>query len=293
MTTAAFPQQLSENLWVLGHACFNLYLVRGREASALIETGISATADAIQDQMAALRIRPDYLVVLHPHGDHINGLPALRKLYPEARVICGPGAPDFVAHPKTAQSLVADDRFMSGFMARLGVTSRESPLAQAPSLADARVFQDGEALELGGRTLSFIETRGHAPGALAVSVPDAEALLVSDALGFHYPHDRFFPIYFTGFGDYMAALDRLEVIRPRILGLAHNGPLLGARAQTAFALARQAALAMRTRIRESDKPDDVLIRELCDDFHRNELTLYSSENIEGCCRLLLRRSREA
>ena len=52
------PLALTENLWVLGNYFFNLYLVRGKNGSALIEAGISAIADRVIGQMEALDISP-------------------------------------------------------------------------------------------------------------------------------------------------------------------------------------------------------------------------------------------
>ena len=82
-----FPQKIAEGLWVLGNSYFNLYLVRGREKSALIEHGVSATVDETANQLDRLKVTPDYFIVLHPHPDHIDGLPGLRSiLQPEKSV---------------------------------------------------------------------------------------------------------------------------------------------------------------------------------------------------------------
>jgi len=42
-----FPRELTPGLWVLGNYFFDLYLVKGTQASALIEIGASATVDEI------------------------------------------------------------------------------------------------------------------------------------------------------------------------------------------------------------------------------------------------------
>ena len=52
------PSALTDNLWLLGNYYFNLYLVRGKNGSALIEAGISAIADRVIQQMEALDISP-------------------------------------------------------------------------------------------------------------------------------------------------------------------------------------------------------------------------------------------
>mgnify|MGYP001033604290 FL=1 len=286
------PGVLADGLWILGHPFFNLYLVRGTAGAALIEAGVSATADLVIGQLERLGVRPDVLVVTHPHGDHVNGLPALREAFPDARVIAGPGAEAFCAHPRTGALLVNDDRYMSAFLAARGVAVRRPPLAAPPSLAGSEVMHDGDVLDLGGLTLRFLEAKGHAPGNLAVHVPERAALIASDSLGYRYLDRGFFPIFFTGYADYLATIDRMAALEPRILGLAHQGALTGAAATAAFGAARAGAVAVRDRLRRDERPDEAVVSDLFTEFYRDELALYSEENILLCCALLLRRSRE-
>jgi 2-aminobenzoylacetyl-CoA thioesterase len=290
-TAATFPGRLDEGLWVLGNSFFNLYLVRGKTASALVDSGISATADEVIGQLKTLGISPDYLIVTHPHPDHINGLDALRQCYPEARVVIGAGAKEFLAHPKTAASLVAEDRFMSEFLASQGYRPGRPPIMRPPSVEGARVVGDNETLDLGGVTLRFLRVGGHAIGNIVVHVPERRALMASDSLGFRIPSIGFFPIFFTGYADYMATIDRLEALEPRILCLAHQGPLVGEYARQAFEDAREAARSLCEEIRNDPRDDDAVINDLYPRFYRDELALYTPENIIGCCRLVIRRSR--
>jgi len=275
----------------MGNSFFTLYFVRGRTGSALIDTGISAMADGVIGQLDALGVRPDTLIVTHPHPDHINGLAALRERFPEARVVIGPGAAEFLAHPKTAASLVAEDRFMSDFLASRGLKPGRPPIERPPSVDGAAVVRDGEMLELGGLTIRFLHVGGHAVGNILVHVPELGALMVSDSLGFRIPSIGFFPIFFTGYADYMAAIDRLEALEPRILCLAHQGPLVGEDVCKAFRDARKAARSLRDEIRNDPRDEDALIRNLYRRFYRDELALYTPDNIIACCRLVIRRSR--
>jgi 2-aminobenzoylacetyl-CoA thioesterase len=290
-SAGSFPARLDEGLWALGNSFFTLYLVRGKTASALIDTGISAMADGVIGQMEKLGVSPDYLIVTHPHPDHINGLDALRERYPEARVVIGPGAREFLSHPKTAAALVAEDRFMSEFLKSQGYRPGRPPIGCPPSVNGAEVASDNETIDLGGLTLRILHVGGHAIGNILVHVPELQALMASDSLGFRIPSIGFFPIFFTGYADYMATIDRLEALKPRILCLAHQGPLVGEDARKAFKDARDAARSLCEEIRNDLREEDAIINELYPRFYRDELALYTSENIIGCCRLVIRRSR--
>jgi 2-aminobenzoylacetyl-CoA thioesterase len=294
MVASTFPKQLSSHLWLLGHTCFNLYLARGEKLSALIEIGVSAIADVVISQLELLNVCPDFLIVMHPHGDHINGLAALRERFHNARVICGAGAAEFISHPRTAYALVNDDNHMTSFMARQGISVNRPAITGAPSLNGALIHNDGDVLDLGDCTLHFSVVRGHAPGALVVHIPNDDAFMVSDALGFYYPGRRFFPTYFTGYADYITALDQLEAGKTEILGIAHHGPLVGRPdIKKGFQLARRCAMDMRELIRNTHKNDEQLIQDIYNDFYCDEMLLYTRENIIGCCKLLIKRSRES
>lgn len=248
-------------------------------------------ADDVIGQLEMLGVAPGYLIVTHPHPDHINGLDALRERFSQARVVIGPGAGEFLAHPKTAASLVAEDRFMSEFLASQGLKPGRPPIEHPPSVKGAIVASEGETLDLGGLEIRFLHVGGHAPGNILVHVPSMAALIVSDSLGFRIPSIGFFPIFFTGYEEYMAAIDRLEALEPRILCIAHQGPLLGEEARRAFHVAREAARTLCDEIRRDAREEDAVIRDLYPRFYRDELALYTPENIVGCCRLVIRRSR--
>ena len=286
-----FPQSPSGRVRVLGHGAFPVTLVRGDRSSALVEAGISATADDVCRGLDRSGAAPDFIVITHPHGDHVAGLDAIRVRFPAMRVLAGEGAAEFLSRPRVAEAIAAEDRHMSLGLALRGYPGR-LPIDKAPSLDGAAICGDGEELDLGGVRLGFLAVRGHAPGNLAVFIPEERTLLASDSLGFYYPGGHLFPLFFTGFGEYMAALDRLESLRPESLGLGHYGWMRGTEVGETFALARRCASELRERLKNDPRDEETAVAGIFAEFYRDELTLYSKENILDCCRLLLRRSRE-
>lgn len=288
-----FPQKLADGLWLLGNYFFNIYLVKGGRGAALFESGISATVDTVARQLESLDARPDFFVVLHPHPDHINGLPGLRSMFPDARVIAGPGAARFASHPKTAQALVAEDLFMAEFLNGQGIPAERPPIKEAPSLEGCIEKSEGDCLDLGGLTVRFLSAPGHAIGALAAHVPEIRAVLASDCLGFRFPDvSDFFPLFFTGYSDYMSTIRKLEALEPENLGLAHQGPITGEKVREAFRQARSAAIAIR-ELALSGVGEDGIIETIFKKYYRDELKMYTRENIITCCRLIIKRSRES
>lgn len=288
-----FPRQIADNIWILGNDYFHIYLIRGSSSSALMETGISATADILLEQLSFIEAKPDFLIVSHPHSDHIIGLDYLRHSFPRAMVMAGKGAESFISHSKSAQFMITEDRHMTDYMNASGFLSKKTAIKSVPSLSGCRIINDGEELNLGGVTVRFLEAKGHSPGNLLLHIPSIKVSLVSDSLGNHYPGRGFFPTFFTGFTDYMETIDRLEKLAPMILGLAHNGFISEKEViRDIFQEARKAAIHVENYVISSKSDDEKIAKYLFRFFYTAELKIYSPQNILNCCRLLVRRVRE-
>ena len=288
-----YPIKLADDIWLIGNYFFNLYLVNGEKACALVEMGVTAVVDAVIGQLEGLGVSPDYLILTHPHSDHLTGLPGLMERYPQARLVAGAGAREFARHPKALPGMVYEDRFTAR---RLG---QEGLPAGRPSLESLSFPKEHEAvvstadINLGGLTLRCTVVPGHSPGNIVVQVLERKALFVSDCLGFHYPGRGFSPLFFTGFGGFMDTLGMLESLEPELLGPAHQGPLTGLDIKKAFLEAGKEACWVLETVRDSGAEDERLARMFFQKYYVDEFTLYSEKNILNCCRLLVRRAREA
>ncbi|MCX5850337.1 MAG: MBL fold metallo-hydrolase [Deltaproteobacteria bacterium] len=288
-----FPRQINDNLWILGNDYFHLYLIKGKNAIALVEMGISATVNIVLEQLSSLEAKPDYLIVTHPHSDHITGLNYLRHSFPGAKVITGKGAGSFITHPKAAKSMIAEDLHMIESMASRGFCCRRTAITSVPSLSGCKVVNNGEELNLGDFTIRFLEVKGHSPGNILVHIPAIKTLLVSDSLGNHYKGRGFFPTFFTGFKDYLTTIDRLEKLAPMVIGLAHNGFYSESKEiREIFQSARKAANDVKTYIINDKRSDDDILQDLFHFYYIDELAIYSPQNILNCCRLLVCRINE-
>lgn len=286
------PHSLTEDFYVLGHPYFQIYLIKGKNKSALVEMGISATADCVIGQLSSLCVRPDYLIVTHPHGDHICGLDAFKGAFPDAVVVMGEGAVGFLDHPKAVESLIREDCHMAFFMSGQGLVANRPAIECFSSLSGSKTVTDGEVLDLGEMKIHFLNAKGHAPGSILVHIPGLNALLVSDSLGYRCSGMGFFPVFFTGYAEYLATIDAIEALKPEIIGLAHHGFMQGPDVRTTIQEARDAARGVMDRIVSDIREDEIVVRDLFEDYYHNELTLYTKENILVCCRLLVRRARE-
>lgn len=74
LCSSDYPMPLSSRVTVLGNHTINLFLVQCDRKTALFEVGISGVVDTVIQQLDHLGAVPDFLIVSHPHSDHITGL---------------------------------------------------------------------------------------------------------------------------------------------------------------------------------------------------------------------------
>ena len=91
----------------------------------------------------------------------------------------------------------------------------------------------------------------------------------------------------------MATLAELASLKPDFVGPAHQGTITGPGIETAFRQAHDAAEGVLATVRDSGESDEVIAGRLFEKYYVDEFTMYSEDNIMGCCRLLVRRAKEA
>jgi 2-aminobenzoylacetyl-CoA thioesterase len=288
-----FPMEITPHVRMLGNYFFNLFLVTGQNKSALFESGVSGGVDHVIAQLNALGIFPDYLVPSHPHSDHITGLPGLMEQFPRARVVMAKGARTFITHPKAGPLLIKEDAFMSKRLEQMGIPPGRPPLETIPDIREARIVEKETSLDLGGGiVLDLIQVQGHSPGNLIGFVKKDRVLFSADSLGFHYPGRGFCPLFFTNAQAYVAAIDQIQTLAPRIICPAHQGPLVAAAASQGIEAAREITLTTLRRIKESSLSEKELAQQLFTQQYLDEFTLYTRENILNCMHLLIKRAQD-
>ncbi len=135
---------------------YNAYLVIG-EKIALVDT-VKAPfypemLERINHIVAPERI--DYLVTNHVEMDHSGSLPLIRETLPRVEILCSPRAKDEL-----------NQHYGEGI-----------PL---------KIVKTGDVLELGGKTLTFVEVpMVHWPDSMVTYVKEDKVLLPNDAFGQH------------------------------------------------------------------------------------------------------------
>ncbi|MCU1493942.1 MAG: fold metallo-hydrolase [Acidimicrobiaceae bacterium] len=264
------------------------YLLDG-PAPVLVETGSQSSVPVVLEALDGLGLGPDDLAgiaVTHVHLDHAGGVGDIARAFPRAKVY---------VHELGARHLVDPTRLVASAGRVYGPLLDELYGRLDPTDADrVRVLLDGESIEIGGgRTLTAVDSPGHAKHHLGFHDSLSGLLFAGDAVGVRLPDGGALRPA-TPPPDFdlelaLASLRRFADRKPVAVVLAHYGIVPGtpdealadaeetlrswaAEAALAYADGRDIAEALETRFAADVSGTDPAVRkklETLNGFHSN------------------------
>ena len=198
-----------------------VYLIDA-ERPAIVDTGMGTNYELVLDALEAIGVEPADLEVIaltHVHLDHAGGAGYLARECPGAEVY---------VHPIGAPHMVDPDRLVAGTKAAVG--DQWEHYAEPVPIPEDRVTEitDGDAIDLGDRTLDVHHAPGHAPHQVIFHDAAGGIVYTADAAGMYVPGtDSVVPTTPPPTFDLEGCLDDVETIRaldPDVLGYYHFGP---------------------------------------------------------------------
>ena len=198
------------------------YLVEG-PAPVLVETGSQSSVPTLLAALADLGLGPDDLagvVVTHIHLDHAGGVGDVARAFPKATVYVHEKGARHLADPTrlVASAAMVYGDLLDSLYGRLDPTPAERIV----------VLEDGDQVEVGGgRSLTAVDSPGHAKHHLAVHDSGSGILFAGDAVGVRLPDAGVLrpatPPPDFDLDQALASLRRFEARRPSAIALAHYG----------------------------------------------------------------------
>jgi len=205
-----WDRRLFDSLIPLPHGTsYNAYLVQGTSATALLDTVDATCIPAIHQHLAGVA-KLDYLVSHHTEQDHSGAIPFVLERFPLCTVLATPKGKD----------LLVD---------HLGVPPER-----------IRAVSDGETLELGGKTLTFMHAPWqHWPETMMTWLAEDSILFSCDLYGAHVATAELFSDFKlleheakSYYAEIMMPyaklirknLDRVAALNPAVIAPSH-GPL--------------------------------------------------------------------
>jgi glyoxylase-like metal-dependent hydrolase (beta-lactamase superfamily II) len=158
------------------------YLIEGPDP-VLVETGSQSSVPALLDALAQLGVDADQLAgvaVTHIHLDHAGGVGDVARAFPNATVY---------VHEKGARHLADPSKLVSSASRVYGELLDTLYGRLDPTPAERiHVLEDGEEIKVGPtRTLTTVDSPGHAKHHLSLHDSESGVLFVGDAVGVRLP----------------------------------------------------------------------------------------------------------
>lgn len=210
------------------------HLLRG-EHSVLVDSGFPHTAkDTILPYLDSIGLRHlDWLVITHASGDHFGGNAAVKRHFPQVKIIAHDLDAESIAHHKIfVREHVALFQKKGVPLADLDPKSPEFIRLHGPEVRVDQKIQETLRLDLNdGWQCSLMHAPGHTPGHLIVFDHLHRALVSGDALmGRGIPNlegQLEMPPHYFGVDWYLQTIKRVRELEPEYLFATHYPPLQG------------------------------------------------------------------
>jgi glyoxylase-like metal-dependent hydrolase (beta-lactamase superfamily II) len=198
------------------------YLIEG-PAPVLVETGSQSSVPALLAALEAHGVSPDALAgvaVTHIHLDHAGGVGDVARAFPRATVY---------VHERGARHLADPERLVSSAATVYGDLLDTLYGRLDPTPAERiHVLEDGEEIRVGpDRTLTTVDSPGHAKHHLALHDSGSGILFAGDAVGVRLPDAGVLrpstPPADFDLAQALHSLQRFRERRPQGIALAHYG----------------------------------------------------------------------
>jgi glyoxylase-like metal-dependent hydrolase (beta-lactamase superfamily II) len=199
----------------------NLYLVRGRDRDALIDSGLGLAS--LREELADLFERPIVAIATHRHFDHVGGLHEFEE------VVVHRADADAVASGDVFASLTIEDyppEELSGYeppealltaLPREGFEPATYRIRPAPP---TRVVEEGDVIDLGARSLTVLHLPGHTPGEIGLWDEATRTLFSGDCV--YESGVLLDELPESNVADYVASMRRLRDLDVRVVHGGHD-----------------------------------------------------------------------
>ncbi len=159
------------------------YLITEGDEAVFVDNNTAYAAPYLLDALKQTGRTPaqvTYIIVTHVHLDHSAGTARLLEECPNATVLC---------HPRAARHLIDPSRLVASAKKVYGGALFDKLYGQIDPVPEERVrtVEDNETLDVGGRRLTFLHTRGHANHHICIHDSKANSVFTGDSFGVAFP----------------------------------------------------------------------------------------------------------
>ena len=196
------------------------FLLITEEKAAVIDAGFAFTAKPMVKKIKAeLGDRPlDYILLSHSHYDHISGASAMKKAWPDVKILSAAHAAKVFEKPSAMKTIAKMNRAAAWYF-------RKNPFFSnnLSRIHTDIVVRNGDIIDLGSVKLETIEAPGHTWDSLAFWCESERLVMTCETMGVLAGNDSIMPACLVSYRTTMEFIDKLEQLRPNKILYPHYG----------------------------------------------------------------------
>ncbi|MCP5107498.1 MAG: MBL fold metallo-hydrolase [bacterium] len=167
------------------------YLIEDNGELAFVETNTNHAVPFLLEAVTHLGFKREqvkYVIITHIHLDHAGGTGLLMKELPNAQLL---------VHARGRKHMINPEKLIEGVKAVYGEEKYKElygdilPVEKARVLAFTGKDPEADKVTLGGRTLTFVDSPGHARHHMFIFDTQSRSVFSGDAFGIGYPRFTF------------------------------------------------------------------------------------------------------
>ena len=194
-------------------------LIVGREGAALIDCGMAYCADRLVENVETiLGEKPlSFVILSHTHYDHIGGIMALRRKWPDLLVLSS-------EHGKK----VLDKQSSKDTIHELSILASKLFKHDMEELDMKGLFvdeaiKDGDIIDLGNVQIESILTKGHTKCSMSFFLRNESLLFASETCGVFSKYGEMSAVFLTSYKDTVNSINKLRRLDAKYVVSPHYG----------------------------------------------------------------------
>lgn len=212
--------KITNSLGSVGGDCF---LIRGKNANILIDSGFAFCAEKVAENIKKELNGEslDYILLTHSHYDHAMGVPALRKAFPDVKVI-GSEYCDYILRKPTAKTKMYE------MDCKAATAYKNLPSENLTNILYCDItVKDGEEIRLGEEIVTAVALPGHTKCCMGYLFNEEKLLVSCETLGIYASNMKVFPGCLIGYQVTLNAIEKVLQLDLDEILIPHSGILYG------------------------------------------------------------------
>ncbi|MEG1144997.1 MAG: MBL fold metallo-hydrolase [Clostridium sp.] len=203
---------------VTGVGTSAVFLIKGA-SNILFETGMAYAADLMVEKIKAELGdgHLDAVLLSHAHYDHIAGLPAVRKAWPDVTVYAAERAKEILVKPSALTTI----RRLSSEAAEAAGMDWEYDYKDEDLRIDI-ALKDHDVIQIGDHRVEVLETIGHTKDSFSYIV-DGELMLCSESVGVLTSKKQYMPTFLVDYKESERSIIKSKEFPVKYIILNHYG----------------------------------------------------------------------